>query len=175
MKLRTCTSICVAAAALGLAGCETTPPYSSYPTATYPAYPAYPGVSQYPAAYPVGYNFGYVESVEVLPVGATSSTGLPGGIGVGAIGGAIAGGVLGNQIGHGGGRAAATVGGAVAGGVIGNEIEKRVTNRSAAAGTVYRFRVRMDDGSYQTVTQEDHQNIRVGDRVRIDNGRVFAS
>lgn len=169
MKLRHCTSICVAVAALGLAGCETVPPYSASPA----TYPAYPGTAQYPPTYPpVGYNFGYVESVEVLPTGATSSSGLPGGIGIGAIGGAIAGGVLGNQIGHGAGRAAATVGGAVAGGVVGNEIEKRVTNR--APGTLYRFRVRMDDGSYQTVTQEDHQDIRVGDRVRVDNGRVFA-
>ena len=173
MNLRNCTSICVTAAALGLAGC-TTAPYSSsgYPTAQYPGttYPNYP-TAQYPGTTypPVGYNYGYVESVEVV-------AGAPGhsGIGIGAIGGAIAGGVLGSQIGHGTGRAAATVGGAVAGGVIGNEIEKRVDNRNAA-GNAYRFRVRMDDGSYQTVMQEDHQNIRVGDRVRVDNGRVYSS
>ena len=178
MNLRNSTSICLAAAALGLAACPETPyTPSNYPVSQYPAqypgttYPGYPA-AQYPnATYPpVGYNFGYVESVEVV-AGAPAHSG----IGIGAIGGAIAGGVLGNQVGHGTGRAAATVGGAVAGGVIGNEIEKRVENRGAIAGNAYRFRVRMDDGSYQTITQEDHQNIRVGDRVRVDNGRVYSS
>ncbi|HEY5338700.1 MAG TPA: glycine zipper 2TM domain-containing protein [Rhizomicrobium sp.] len=42
--------------------------------------------------------------------------------GAGTVLGAIAGGVIGSQFGHGGGRAAATVGGVVLGGVIGNKI-----------------------------------------------------
>ncbi|HEX2827825.1 MAG TPA: glycine zipper 2TM domain-containing protein [Burkholderiales bacterium] len=152
-----------AAAALGLAAC-TTPPYSdgSYPQAQsqYPAgqYPAYPQ-AQYA-------QYGYVEAVEVVPVEQRS------GPGIGAIGGAIAGGVLGNQIGHGTGRAAATVGGAVAGGVIGHQVEQRV--RGNQANSQYRFRVRMDDGSYQTFVQDQHNNIRVGDRVRVENGQVYA-
>jgi outer membrane lipoprotein SlyB len=161
-------SIAVAAAALGLAAC-TTPPSNTagYPEGRYPD-------NQYPSAsYPDRTaRYGYVESVEVVP-GETRSSGP--GIGIGAIGGAIAGGVLGNQVGHGAGRAAATVGGAVAGGVIGNEVEKRVGNRDNPASTMYRFRVRMDDGSYQTYTQEMHDNIRPGDRVRIENGRIWAS
>ena len=170
MNYRKCTSILVAAAALGVAGCST--PYPSdpaaYPGASYPA-GTYP-TSQYPASPDARYaRWGYVESVEVVPAETR-----PGGLGVGAIGGAIAGGVLGTQVGHGAGRAAATVGGAVAGGVIGNEIEKRVDARHAAP-TLYRFRVRMDDGSYQTFTQETHDNIRPGDRVRVDNGRIWAS
>ena len=169
-----CTSILLAAAALGLAGCSTPYPndpgaYPAYPTSQYPAYPPYP-TSQYPTYPDNRYaRWGYVESVEVVP-----GDPRPAGVGVGAIGGAIAGGVLGNQIGHGTGRAAATVGGAVAGGVIGNEIEKRV-DANRAGPTLYRFRVRMDDGSYQTFTQDTHENIRPGDRVRIDNGRVWPS
>jgi outer membrane lipoprotein SlyB len=43
------------------------------------------------------------------------------------------------------------------------------------ATTTYRFRVRLDDGSYQTYTQDQHDNVRVGDRVRVDNGRVWRS
>src|SRR5574337_391175 len=39
--------------------------------------------------------------------------------------GAVAGGVLGNQVGKGDGRKAATVAGAVAGGVVGNQVGKR--------------------------------------------------
>ena len=34
---------------------------------------------------------------------------------------------------------------------------------------------RMDDGSYQTVRKETHDNIRVGDRVRVENGQVWGS
>ena len=152
-----------AAAALGLAACTTPYPQDpSYPQAQYPAgqYPTYPAYPQAQVA-----RYGYVEAVEVVQGEQRS------GPGIGAIGGAIAGGVLGNQVGSGTGRAAATVGGAVAGGVIGHQVEQRV--RTNQANTEYRFRVRMDDGSYQTFTQERHDNIRVGDRVRVENGQVY--
>jgi outer membrane lipoprotein SlyB len=164
MTYRTTITLFAAAATLGLAACTTPPPQNAgYPNPSYPnaQYPAYP---QSQAA-----RYGYVESVEVV-AGEPRSTGP----GIGAIGGAIAGGVLGNQVGHGSGRAAATVGGAVAGGVIGNQIEQRMKG-SQNAETMYRFRVRMDDGSYQTYTQDTHDNVRVGDRVRVDNGRVYGS
>ena len=166
MSLTKRTSIIIAAAAIGLAGCSTPHPSSTadYPGARYPAQSQYPANPDYRNA-----RYGYVESVEVV-AGDSSSPG----IGVGAIGGAIAGGVLGNQVGSGTGRAAATVGGAVAGGVIGHQVEKHIERRND--GTLYRFRVRMDDGSYQTFTQESHDNIRPGDRVRIDNNnRVWVS
>ena len=166
-------SICVAAAALGLAGCTTPHPSSTadYPAVQYPN--QYPSQSQYPS-YPDyrTVHYGYVESVEVVPGEAPSGV-LGSGVGVGAIGGAIAGGVLGSQVGSGSGRAAATVGGAVVGGVVGHQVEKRVRGRDDP--TMYRFRVRMDDGSYQMYTQEMHDNIRPGDRVRVENGRVWAS
>ncbi|MBK1625386.1 glycine zipper 2TM domain-containing protein [Afifella marina DSM 2698] len=42
--------------------------------------------------------------------------------GIGTLGGAVVGGVLGNQIGHGSGRVAATAIGALAGGLIGNRV-----------------------------------------------------
>lgn len=155
------TRILIAAASLGLAACAMPPQQTSgypdnYPGSPQSSYPAYPQANA---------RYGYVESVEA--VAATHQ-----GIGIGAIGGAIAGGVVGNQFGHGTGRAAATVGGAVAGGVIGNEIEKRVKPSQPAT---YRYRVRMDDGSFQTFSQEADANVRAGDRVRIDNGRVWGS
>ena len=150
----------VAAATLALAGCAAPPPYdhtTQHPPGTYP--------STHPSSYPAAYSgYGYVDSVEVIP--ATGTTGP----GIGAVGGAVVGGVLGNQIGSGSGRAAATVGGAVAGAAAGHHIEKSMRG---SRETVYRFRVRMDDGSYQTFTQEAHHDIRVGDRVRVENGRVF--
>jgi outer membrane lipoprotein SlyB len=157
------TSILAAVAALGIAGCTTYPQQTAEYPATYPQASSYPS---YPAAQ--ASRYGYVESVEVV-AGETRAPGA-----IGAIGGAIAGGVLGNQIGEGRGRTAATIAGAVAGGVAGHQSEQSVRG-SGAAAQAYRFRVRMDDGSYQTLTQDAHDNIRVGDRVRIENGRVWAS
>ena len=164
------TTFLAAATTLALAAC-TTPPYSdgSYPQSQYPSYPSSPTAQQYPA-YPQAQvaRYGYVEAVEVVPGEQRSTT-----PGIGAIGGAIAGGVLGNQVGHGTGRAAATVGGAVAGGVIGHQVEQHV--RGPQTATQYRFRVRMDDGSYQTFVQDRADNIRVGDRVRVENGQVWGA
>ena len=157
MSYRKSAAAAFAASALALAACTTPHPAdrtaAGYPGA-YPSYPPYQEVARY----------GYVESVEV--VGSERREGP----GVGAIGGAVAGGVLGNQVGSGSGRTAATIGGAVIGGVVGHQVEQHVRG----AGTAYRFRVRMDDGSYQTVTRETHENIRVGDRVRVEAGNIFA-
>ena len=69
-------------------------------------------------------------------------------------------------MGAGNGRTAATVIGAAGGAYAGNEIEKRNQQQSEA----YKFTIRMADGSYQTLTQASHADIRVGDRVRIENG-----
>jgi outer membrane lipoprotein SlyB len=67
----------------------------------------------------------------------------------GVVGGAVVGGLLGNQIGGGTGKTLATVGGAVAGGYAGNEVQKNVTSK-----TVWVTRVRMKDGSVRTFEQE---------------------
>lgn len=88
--------------------------------------------------------------------------------GAGTAIGAIAGGVLGNQVGKGDGRKAATVAGAVAGGAIGHEVEK--DNRRGY--TSWRFRIDMDNGRRVTVTQGDNPDIREGDRVRVHRGRI---
>ena len=107
-----------------------------------------------------GTPYGTVESVDIVAAGTT---------GAGAVVGGIAGGVLGHQIGSGRGNDAATVAGAIGGAVVGNEVEKRHNAREGEGR--YRIAVRMDDGSYQTFMQ-DYADVRPGDRVRIDNGRV---
>jgi outer membrane lipoprotein SlyB len=116
--------------------------------------------ADYPSANTIAY--GTVDSIEV---GGPARSGP----GLGAAVGAIAGGVLGNQIGHGTGRAAATVGGAVAGGVVGNEAEKRMGGETQG----YRIRVRLDNGTTQLITQSSDEGLRVGQRVRIDNGHAY--
>ena len=119
-----------------------------------------------PATYPqptqsnnVYSGYGVVQAIDLV---GQSNSGVP----AGAILGAVIGGVLGNQVGGGSGKTAATVIGAAGGAYAGNEIEKR--NQQQTQG--YKFTIRMTDGSYQTLTQASHADIRVGDRVRIDNG-----
>jgi outer membrane lipoprotein SlyB len=135
-----------AALIIALAGCSSSP-YQSSP-------------SSYPAASNITY--GTVESIEVADAQKS-------GIGLGSVAGAVAGGVLGHQVGGGRGNTAATIGGAVAGGVAGHELEKR----SGGNAPVYRVRVRLDNGRTQVLNQESAADLRVGGRVRIENGRAY--
>ena len=116
-------------------------------------------------------GYGVVQSIDLVQQGNAGNTGIGGtGIGIGTIAGAVVGGVLGNQVGSGSGRTAATVAGAAGGAYIGHEIDSR--SQQPRTADVYRFTVRMDSGSYQTLTQNTNGGFRVGDRVRIDNGIV---
>jgi outer membrane lipoprotein SlyB len=87
------------------------------------------------------------------------------GTGLGVVGGAVVGGLVGSQIGGGSGKNVATVLGAVGGGVAGNEIEKR-----QRATTVYQVKVRMDDGSLRTVTQNTAPA--VGEKVTVEGSTL---
>jgi outer membrane lipoprotein SlyB len=87
------------------------------------------------------------------------------GTGIGVVGGAVVGGLLGSQVGGGSGKNVATVLGAVGGGVAGNEVEKR-----ARATTVYQVRVRMDDGSLRTLTQSSAPA--VGQKVTVEGSTL---
>ena len=77
------------------------------------------------------------------------------------------GGVLGHQVGGGRGRDVATVAGAVGGAFVGNEVEK--SNKKTVA---YDVRVHLEDGSYRTVRLATEPGYRIGDKVRIDNGKL---
>ncbi len=89
--------------------------------------------------------------------------------GGGAVVGAIVGGVIGHQMGGGRGRDVATVAGAVGGGLIGNEVER---SNNSQGGQNVRITVRLDDGRYYDFQQAVAGDIRVGDRVRVNNGFV---
>ena len=92
------------------------------------------------------------------------------GSGLGAAGGAVVGGLLGNQIGGGHGRQLATVAGAIGGAVVGNQVEGNMK-----ASTSYEIRVRLDDGTLRTFHQSSQPQWRSGDRVRIVKGRLRAA
>jgi len=153
-------SICIL---LALTGCDTMGNKSGSPSTGNTA----PGSVNSSNAYA---GYGVVQSIELVQQNNTASTGIGGtGIGIGAIAGAVVGGVLGNQVGGGTGKTVATVAGAAGGAYVGNEIEKGRQQKTVDA---YKVTVRMDSGSYQTVTQNENTGLRVGDRVRIDNGTV---
>lgn len=84
----------------------------------------------------------------------------------GTVVGALAGGLLGNQIGGGTGRTLATIAGAVGGGYAGNEVEKNVRST-----TSYVVDVRMENGKTRSFPQTS-ENWRAGDQVRVVNGRL---
>ena len=103
---------------------------------------------------------GKVESVSTVQQKGEST-------GLGVVGGAVLGGVLGHQVGGGSGKSVATVLGAVGGGVAGNEVEKH-----ARATTVFQVRVRMDDGSLRTITQSTAPTL--GQKVTVEGSTLRA-
>ena len=122
----------------------------------------------YNNGYNSGYNnvsmgYGTIESIQVVQGGNRTS-------GAGAILGGVVGALAGNQVGSGSGRTAATVAGGVAGAAIGNKVE---SNRNAGGQEMYQINVRMDNGEYRTVNQDSVYDLRVGNRVRIVDGRVY--
>ena len=90
--------------------------------------------------------------------------------GIGAVGGAAAGGLLGNQFGHGNGRTAMTIIGALGGGLAGNQVEKQVR-----AETDYQVQVQMESGATRTFTYRNPPPFGQGQRVRIENGTLVGA
>lgn len=127
----------------------------------------YPTGNVQPQASGAYTQYGVVQSIDLVQQEATSGMG---GIGAGAIAGAVVGGILGNQVGGGSGKTAATVLGAAGGAYAGHTLEKN--NQANQQVSAYKFTVRLNNGSYQTVTQSTTGDIRVGDRVQIDNGTL---
>jgi outer membrane lipoprotein SlyB len=149
----TCTLAALLAASAVLGGCAST---SSQP---YYANDGYR--SGYDNTASAGY--GTIESIQVTNGEGRTS-------GAGAIVGGLVGALAGNQVGSGGGRTAATVAGGVAGAAIGNNVER---NRNPEGQQMYAINVRLDNGEYRTVVQDNVYDLRSGNRVRIVDGRVY--
>jgi outer membrane lipoprotein SlyB len=90
--------------------------------------------------------------------------------GLGAVGGAVAGGLLGSQVGGGRGRVLTTIAGAVGGGLAGNGIEHAVRK-----ATTYQVQVRMQDGSYRNFNYTTQPPVEVGERVHVSGDSLTAS
>ncbi|ATQ78203.1 hypothetical protein CR152_29610 [Massilia violaceinigra] len=147
---QTIAALVVAASAV-LGGCASTS-----------STPANNGSYDNPASSSAGY--GTIESIQV-----TRSEGQTNG--TGAVVGGIVGALVGNQVGSGSGRTAATVAGAVGGAVVGNKVE---ANRNAGSGQdLYQIHVRLENGETRTIVQDSVYDLRVGNRVRLVDGRVY--
>lgn len=106
-------------------------------------------------------TYGTIDSIQIMQA--------RGGSGVGAVTGGLIGGLLGNQVGSGSGRTAATVAGAVGGAVVGNNVE----NNRNAGKEEYQISVRMDNGDTRIIQQDSVYDLRVGNRVRLIDGRLY--
>lgn len=114
-----------------------------------------------PAMVSVCNTCGVVEAVEPVQREGKAS-------GVGAVAGGVVGGALGNRMGAGNGKTAMTVLGVVGGGLAGHAIEKKVKTE-----TVYRVKVRMEDGSVRSVTQA--KTMAVGTHVTVQGETLKAA
>jgi outer membrane lipoprotein SlyB len=104
------------------------------------------------------YDCGRVQRIEAYTT-KRSGTG-------GAVAGAVVGGLLGNQVGGGTGKTVATVAGVAGGAYAGKKIAEN------SEKTKYHVTVRMEDGHIETVNQSSVNNLHVGDRVRVKNGKA---
>lgn len=84
---------------------------------------------------------------------------------LGTIGGGVVGALLGSQVGKGSGKTAAQIAGAVGGAYVGRNIE-----RKAKQTQHYEVVVRFANAGTQTVTYENDPGLRVGEKVRVNDG-----
>lgn len=89
------------------------------------------------------------------------------GSGLGAVAGGVTGAVVGNQMGRGNGNTVMTLLGAAGGAFAGNAIEKNVNSH-----TTYRTTVRMEDGSYRTISSAQPPAVAIGDKVKVIDGNL---
>jgi outer membrane lipoprotein SlyB len=157
-RLASIAGACATAALL--AACSSVPLYTSAPAPV--TYPSYPSTA---TAAPATLEYGRVTNIEYFPGGVSrSGANVPG-----AILGGVAGAVLGNQIGRGGGRDAATVLGGAAGAAVGSQVGR--TN--SVTEPVYRITLQTDQGTVRVYDVPATGDLHVGDRVRVENGVIY--
>ena len=164
MKTSTTLFASLVATSALLAGCAA--PYQQPSNVqSYPAPQSYPSATQN-SNQNYGTQYGVIESIQETR-GQPAATGP----GAGAVVGGVVGGLLGNQVGKGNGKTAATVAGVVGGALVGNQVDQ--SNRAQATADVFQVNIRLDNGSRIAVTQDNVNDLRIGNRVRIENGRVY--
>lgn len=103
-------------------------------------------------------NCATVEAINVVQVDGDGNY-------LGTIGGGVVGAALGSQVGKGSGRTAAQIAGALGGAYVGRNIE-----RNAKRTQHYEVVIRYTNGGTQTITYENDPGLRVGEKVKVNNG-----
>lgn len=103
-------------------------------------------------------NCATVEAINVVQVDGEGNY-------LGTIGGGVVGAALGSQVGKGSGKTAAQIAGALGGAYIGRNIE-----RNAKRTQHYEVVIRFTNGGTQTITYENDPGLRVGEKVKVNNG-----
>lgn len=108
-------------------------------------------------------NCGTVTNIEPIPEGSDSNV-------AGAVIGAVVGAAVGHQFGGGRGQTAATIAGAAGGAYAGSKIQGQYAN-----GDQYDYRVtlRMDNGTTETLVQDDPPNFGVGAHVQLNGSSGY--
>lgn len=179
MRISRFTHIALGSAlAASLAACAYNPtlptsvPVGSYPNA--PAGAVYPPGVYPPGGAPVsvapaGTEYGRVTNIQYLQAAAAAPGQNVGGTLLGGVAGAAVGNVIGGALGGSGGRAAGTVLGGAAGMAVGSQAGRPV----AAGPAAYRVTVQTDQGLMRVFDVPSPGDLRVGDRVRVDNGVIY--
>ena len=112
-------------------------------------------------------SFGTVTNIRQVNIQDDSSN-MP----IGAVAGAVVGGLLGHAVGGGTGKKLATVGGVVAGGLAGNAIQNQTGKTNGME-----VEIRLANGQTIAVVQKMDPNFQIGSRVRLVDagGRTTAS
>ena len=185
---RRITAVAGATALAALLGACASP---TQPVATYPSTPVYPSVATAPApatttfpsasgsgtTAPAAVELGRVTDIQTVQMGAPSATNpRVGNAVVGGVIGAVVGNVIGKHINSGDNRTAATVLGGAAGAAVGSRAgQNNSTASSGGAAPAYRVTVQTDQGQWRTYEVAALGDLRVGDRVRVENGVIYRS
>ena len=105
-------------------------------------------------------NCGTVTDIKTIAVKGEGS-------GVGLVAGGVLGGVLGHQVGKGRGKDAATVAGAAGGAYVGHHTEKNMNKTNQ-----YQVVVRLETGTSRTFTYKQSTAYKVGDKIRVEGGKL---
>jgi len=173
---RTVAITLASAGTLALTACAVDPYYNAQPAPVYSSAPAYrqaPVYNQAPVYQqaPQGYvqqgayaEYGRIANIEVMQGEVRRAPS-----GAGAIIGGVLGAVVGNQIGGGSGRALATGAGVIGGAVAGNALEG---NQRGQVVQTYRVQVEVENGGVRAFDVPSPGDLRIGDRVRIQNNQL---
>ena len=112
--------------------------------------------------------YGRVTIIEYVPPGTPTSRNADI---IGAVVGGVAGAALGHTIGSGSGRDVATVLGGVAGAAVGSQVGRNASGTTTTPS--YRVSVQSDQGGVLTYEVGSAGDLKVGDRVRVENNVIY--